>query len=533
MAQFENPVQFLYTIRPNIKLHKWQIQTLMQIGGQPVPGSEEKFRPTKEEPLFYNLVAANGSGKDAFIISVVAVWFAISGIRRRCIITSKSHDQLKNQTYKYISDLAKEANIYFGEKIFEIVEFHCKSELTGSEIKCFVTDEAGSAEGYHPFPEFPNAEMMVIINEAKSISDELFQAFSRFTGYNYWLEISSPGGASGRFYNRSKAGEVWPLPLKLGKFYTRYITAYECPHISQSHIDTMRAEYGETHELFRSSILAEFTSADDSVVIPEYKIQRAYGEDKEFQMAAPRKFGKNFAGLDLGAGRDETALAICNGNQILGIETHVSAKTNETCAWLMEMFKKWDLKPEDVVADDNGVGRGIIGNLRDLGWDGMSLFLAQSPAFEKSIYGNKGAEMWFKFGRMIEEISFKNVLGDEILRRELTNRYYTKKLGFKTYLESKDEARAKGHPSPNRADAIILAFSQKPYDWMRSNGEYATPENKPRIDMSIVVENMAKEREQRLFGGPELMHTPIEVGTYRAGYNATGSLHDLIVMSRG
>jgi hypothetical protein len=189
--QIDTPADLLLAHRPDLQLYKWQAETLFQLAGYTDINDLDlpKTRPTDKMPLYYNLVAANGSGKDQVVISAFAVWFCLSKVRSRCVITSSSYEQLKDQTYKYIKNICEEINVSYGRKVFEIVEFLITCNDTGSEIKCFVTDDPGKAEGRHPFDE-AGAEMAVIINEAKSITDEMFQAFSRFTGYNYWLEIS-------------------------------------------------------------------------------------------------------------------------------------------------------------------------------------------------------------------------------------------------------------------------------------------------------------------------------------------------------
>ncbi len=154
----------------------------------------------------------------------------------------------------------------YGRKVFEIVEFLITCNDTGSEIKCFVTDDPGKAEGRHPFDE-PGAEMAVIINEAKSITDEMFQAFSRFTGYNYWLEISSPGKNSGHFFKRcTKAKYTFPDKLEIGEFYWRRVTAFDCPHLLGKHIEHLKDEHGEQSLIYRSQVLAEFTSLYPSII---------------------------------------------------------------------------------------------------------------------------------------------------------------------------------------------------------------------------------------------------------------------------
>ena len=309
--QIDTPADLLLAHRPDLKLYKWQAETLFQLAGYTDINDLDlpKTRPTDKTPLYYNLVAANGSGKDQVVISSFAVWFCLSKVRSRCVITSSSYEQLKDQTYKYIKNICEEINVSYGRKVFEIVEFLITCNDTGSEIKCFVTDDPGKAEGRHPFDE-PGAEMAVIVNEAKSITDEMFQAFSRFTGYNYWLEISSPGKNSGHFFKRcTRAKYAFPDPLEIGEFYWRRVTAFDCPHLLGKHIEHLKDEHGEQSLIYRSQVLAEFTSLDEAAFIPSTLFEN-------YPNNPPRTFGlPNRAGIDLSLGGDETvAYFFVHGN---------------------------------------------------------------------------------------------------------------------------------------------------------------------------------------------------------------------------
>ncbi len=86
--QIDTPADLLLAHRPDLKLYKWQAETLFQLAGYTDINDLDlpKTRPTDKTPLYYNLVAANGSGKDQVVISSFAVWFCLSKVRSRCVI---------------------------------------------------------------------------------------------------------------------------------------------------------------------------------------------------------------------------------------------------------------------------------------------------------------------------------------------------------------------------------------------------------------------------------------------------------------
>jgi hypothetical protein len=165
-------------------LHPWQLEISREI-------CNPEVKPTSKHPLKYALVASNGSGKDQFVIAPFAIWFIISKIR------SQSYHHVIIWYTTYYSDrelcqrLANKINEAAGEEVFRVRQRYIFCRWTGSEIRMFATDEEGKAEGYHPLD--PNAEMCLIVNEAKSVTEEIHKALGRCSGYNYWLEVSVTG----------------------------------------------------------------------------------------------------------------------------------------------------------------------------------------------------------------------------------------------------------------------------------------------------------------------------------------------------
>ena len=187
---FESPVELLAVLHPAINnhtviLHKWQAEVGEQLAAA---------KATSIHPYKYCLCAANGSGKDAFVIAPFAMWFVLTKIRSLVVITSASGVQLTNQTENYIRALGTRANNFYrplyGKDIVKVNQRSIKSGLTGSEIVMFSTDEEGRAEGYHPLE--PNAEMAIIVNEAKTVPPPIFRALRRCTGYQLLVQRIYP-----------------------------------------------------------------------------------------------------------------------------------------------------------------------------------------------------------------------------------------------------------------------------------------------------------------------------------------------------
>lgn len=481
--QIDNPAILLALLMPEVKLYKWQFEQLMQVAGYLKPGNfKERIHVDEHNPFKLVLSAANGSGKDMIIIAASAVWFALTGVRNRVIITSSSFDQTKFQTEVHIRELVQRANKKFGT-LFRFNQFHYLVPELGSEIKLFATDEAGRAEGYHPFP---GGRMMLIMNEAKSVKEELFEALSRCTGYSHWLEISSPGPRRGHMYRAASNSVGYPAPVELGKFYFRRVTAFECPHIPIAHIQAMAYEKGENSPWYKSSILAEFSDFDEPVVITEYAYEKCL-------KAPPEHKGSDIGiGLDIAAGGDETAICVRQGNKVIYFYAFRQEDTEVAADTIDKSLSSWKGGEYTFRADDGGIGHAVIDKLKHKGWVILRTN-NQSPAYRKAEFLNLGAELYFYVKRLIErqEIILPDV---PRLREQLTSRRYKGEdsVQGKLSLQSKAEARADGLSSPDRGDSFVLCFST-----YRPNSIAPEPVEGPK--RYTIQELMALERQGKLF----------------------------------
>ena len=428
------------------KLHPWQIQL------------NEEFahaQATDQHPFKFALRAANGSGKDAFIVAPFALWFIVSKIKSRVIITSSSGTQLTSQTEVYISNLARKINTYyftqFGAKIMKINQRYIQCLLSGSEIRMFATDEEGRAEGYHPIE--PGAEMAIIVNEAKSVTSDIFRALRRCTGYNYWINVSTPGLVpAGDFY---KSCLTWKH---------RKITYYDCPHQSSDEFNADKRELGEHSALFRSKWLAEFTTVDGNTIIPQAALEKLRGRIRENRVLERCTHWPVRVGIDLSTSGDETVVSAWKGNTQIYQRTWREKDTTVTVERIWDCIVV-DLKlpqsHEFIYADDGGVGRAIIDQLRKRGLSNIRRILNQSAAIQTSLYRNRGAELWYNFRRLVEEGILRFNADDDKLWEQLGTRRFRnheEQAIIKIQLEAKAVARAEGLPSPDRADAAVLAF---------------------------------------------------------------------------
>ncbi len=490
----KDPVELLFLLDEDIAsgrvvLHKWQIEFMIDFA---------RNEWTQECPFQAIVRACNGSGKDKYIVSSCVVWLCMAHLQARGVVTSSSGIQLDNQTDTYITMLCNAANSKIAPGIWKCNYRYYECLPTGSPITLFATDEAGKAEGYHPLVF--GAKMAMFESEAKTVPDEIHNAMSRCTGYTHRCLVSTPGLPMGHMYDLDSTA----LDRKTLENWTRYtasdyvryhITAYDCSHIPRSDIERGKRNLpgGETGAAFKSQYLAEYGTTDEMVVIAYTYVWRSYNSPTK---GGWKKESHNKAGLDLSDGGDETVLTIRNGNKRISTIPFRFDNTEDTVHFLDEKFRYYELNnPQSLIfGDAGGLGKPILDRLKRMGWNNIRYVLNQAKAYQFRVYKNRGAEMWFNFGKWIErhEIELRDADGkiDEKLVRQLSTRYYKITPGNIHQLLSKLESRSRGYPSPDRADSLVLAFCDFESPFVEVTAEHiipfkALPEPKPISDFTL------------------------------------------------
>jgi hypothetical protein len=109
----------------------------------------------------------------------------------------------------------------------------------------------------------------------------------------------------------------------------------------------------------------------------------------------------------------------------------------------------------DAVFVDAGNGAGVIDRLRQLHHEVIEVHFSGSPS--QARYLNKRAEMWFE---MRDWLRAGGAIPDLVdLKQDLAAPTYRFTPADKIQLESKDDIKARGLPSPDLGDALALTFA--------------------------------------------------------------------------
>ena len=407
------------------------------LGLNPYPWQDEAIEAAALQHSRVAVVAANGSGKTACVNVALLLWFLWKYPKGIAMVTSGSWNQLKTQLWP---------NLEMFRQRFPRWRWQADKIRTpeGGFIAAYSTIHPGRAEGHHEHPERP---VMLMVDEAKSVPEVIFEALSRCTP-TYYVLTSSPGKPSGTFYNAFRRNrKLW---------HTVQVSAFDCPHIKPEKIELAKQLYGEEHPVYRSMIMGEFTEGDDSMMIPRYLLERALAHP-----CKPRT-GTRTAAVDWAAGGDETVLAERYGNQLRILWKDREKDTVKAARKVVAECKRRGIEQGRVWGDVCGIGLSIMQSAQFYEKWRFKPFNGGDrvpDAIKQTQFFNLNAYAWHLLRQALErgEVCFPDGL-DETTIDQLCDRYMEWNGKGLIMLEKKEDMKERGLKSPDRADALVMAW---------------------------------------------------------------------------
>ncbi len=385
--------------------------------------------------------SCNEGGKTKRVICAAILWHLTMFPKGHVISTSGSFRQIKDQLLPALHAYANR---------FPKWSFLHTPRIETETINCFwegfSTNDAGKFEGHHADADAP---LMIIVDEAKTVKDDIFEAIERCKPTRL-LIASSPGYAEGEFY-RSQTTRA--------KFYRRFVQrATDCPHWKTADIAKLRDKWGESHPLYKSMVMAEFMESVVDAVINLKALEDLMAnppvEQRARNTATERKAFCDFA---WGGDGDENVLAYRDGNVVTLEETFRADNLHAICGRFIAAFTRLGLKPHQIDGDEGGGGKLICDQLAAMGWR-INRVNNGAASRVSDHYANLAAEMWFEGAQKIarREIILPD---DDDLRAQMLDRKRVPNARGKLALENKSEMRKRGVESPDRADAVFGAMT--------------------------------------------------------------------------
>ena len=387
-------------------------------------------------------LAANGIGKTS-IIGVASILYAIDVLNCTVVSTSATYRQVVSQL---VPQLKKYAHLY---PKWQFNDAAIKVNGVDKYLGYSSSDDA-KTQGFH---QYDNEKLLFIVDEAAGIRDSIYQGVIRCNP-TYLLVMGSPIGPEGFFY------EACTNEQKSRDFKKFKITKYDCLEkdgwwIKQEEIDFVVNMYGMDHIMTKSNVFAEFGKDIENCIISFSDVESALRTS-----AIPDYTNGKHVALDFAAGGDSNVIVFRNGNEVKIIKEWKDKDTMSACYTFLQELEKlkkdFNLQANEVTGDADGMGGPICDRLKQLGWN-INRFHGNSTSTDIDCK-NLITDCWINLAKKIRarQLILPN---NQEFKLQLTSRKSFMNQSGKLCLESKEDMRSRGIPSPDIADAVAMACS--------------------------------------------------------------------------
>jgi phage terminase large subunit len=397
--------------------------------------------------------ACHASGK-TFVAGVAALWWITTQEEAMAITTAPTWVQVQQVLWPEIATIAADARIAYPKPTATALRLG-----PGRYAMGLSTNEGIRFQGFH-------GNVLIIIDEAPGVLPGIYEAIDgiRAGGDVRVLALGNPIIASGPFFEAfASQRQGWNLIT---------ISAFDTPNLQGVSLEDLLAmpdqeldqnplayltsrrwvkerylEWGADHPLWQSRVLGNFPlQAQDALLSLTW-----------LEMAKLRVEGEGdvFAGIDVaGPGDAETVLCVRRGPRIVLLKAWAGRDPRGEIVAALMPFKS-QLKGVNV--DSVGIGFYFAQHLRDHRLPVKEINVAKAAA-DPGKYSNLKAEVYWKFRLRAESGDLAGLTDDKAIGQLAGIRYRHNSRG-QIEIESKDEAAKRGVKSPDRAEAVVLAFA--------------------------------------------------------------------------
>jgi hypothetical protein len=292
---------------------------------------------------------------------------------------------------------------------------------------------------------------LLIIDEAALVDDDIIQA-SAIPTTNARpnariVMVSSPLLAEGTFYDTVVQGDQGSSVIESYRW-----SLLQSPWISDEVIETARQTL--TPQRFAAEYEGVFPEDGVGILIPRDLIRQA--QERDLPGGQRGAFGIDVA--DEGA--DWTMIYRNRGGVIRFVEK-LNGNPTQTADRVAAHMRRIPDVP--AVVDAIGVGSGVASRLQQMNLR-VAPFKANWRANDPRTFRDRKAETFWALRIAFEDGLIDLDPEDKELADELAGLRYEITPFGKTQVESKDSMRARGLHSPDRADAVAMAFAAEPMD---------------------------------------------------------------------
>lgn len=309
--------------------------------------------------------------------------------------------------------------------------------------------------------------VLVIIDEACGVPVNLYDAVdSLVTNTNSRVvAVGNPDDPSSHFAKMCRPGSGWKV-IRISVFDTPNFTGEAIPeHLvdllpSKVWVEERKKRWGERSPTYISKVLGKFPSiSDDTLIHPGWvlRAQERWTDPDSRNLLVSDELWEGAFGVDIARyGSDETVVYLREAGRVWLVHNARGDSTMVTAGHVLRLGRGHRARPVAFV-DDVGVGGGVTDRVAEQGYSVVGLNGGDAPV-DKTRFYNARSEWYWDLREAFEKDEIDIDPEDEDLAAHLQNIKWTVDSKGRIAVETKDEMKKRGLPSPDRADGVCYAW---------------------------------------------------------------------------
>lgn len=400
---------------------------------------------TRHQPILIAAASGHGIGKTA-LISMICNWGMSTCEDCKVVITANTEPQLRTKT---MPEVSKWFRLAINSHWFKPVATSISTVDKRHEKSWRLDAVTWSENNTEAFAGLHNKKKRIILifDEASAISDKVWEvaegALTDEETEIIWIAFGNPTRNTGRF--KECFGKYKHRWIK------RQIDSRTVEGTNKDQIQKWVDDYGEDSDFVKVRVRGLFPSASFKQFISLEDVDRAYNLELKPEQYS---FAPKIISVDPAwEGDDEFVIGMRQG---LNFKILRTIPKNDNDIHMANLIAEIETQEKaDAVFIDAGYGTGIVSAGKTMGRKWQLVWFAEKPIDQGCL--NKRSEMWKKARDWLKDGG--SIPQDPQLHQELISPETVPRSDGKIQLESKKEMKARGVPSPNRADALVLTFA--------------------------------------------------------------------------
>jgi len=403
--------------------------------------------------------SCHGAGKSFLAARIAAHWLMNHPAGEAFVVTSApTARQVRNILWREMNRVHGNATLSgrMNQTEWFMTMANGKEELVAFGMKPDDLDPA-AFQGIHA------RYVLVIFDEGGGIDSRgLWEAADSLIANDdsRFLVIGNPDDPETEFHTVCKPGSGWHV-IPISAFDTPNFTDEPIPDrlrpllVGKLWVEEKRRKWGEENPFWKSKVLGQFPENTQDGLLPITWVRKAM--DRILLPSLPHEMG-----LDVGGGSNNSTYCERRGEVFRIVRRDQIPDTMVTCGNLLSYLLPGTFKEEDRITkakvDEIGIGRGVVNRAHELRHQKTVIGVNVSkPAKDHEHFENIRAEGYWSLRERFQAGTIDIDEHDDDLAAQLVDLKYKRNSKGKIQMESKDDIKRRGKPSPDDADALMLS----------------------------------------------------------------------------